>query len=363
MGFTMSPQVAIIWLCYNNLRHLPEVVSSWAAQTYPHDRLVVYALPAGSPDGIAEVIRRDVLPRSGKDLPEIVLLDTEKNEGFCKNNNAGIADALARGVDYVYLQNGDLRLDAEAIAAAVALAESDATIGAVQSLVCFWHEADKVNVSGGMVHAAGYGYARHNGSQLADVELTNGEEIAYASGAAVLRSAATYRTLGLLEEGFFMYHDDLEYGLRTKIAGYRNVLSTQSKAFHDYQFGRNKKMFAWTELYRWVVFLGYLRVRTLLLLAPFLAMVEAGTWLMALRGGWLGAKTWAYRQWLHPATWAFVWRLRRRAQSLRTIDDAELVRLWTGKIEAQEMTNPLLERVINPVIDAIWRALRKLIVW
>lgn len=359
----MAPKVAIIWLCYGNLRHLPEVVASWARQTYPPDRLIIYALPAGSPDGIADVLRRDVLPRSGKDLPEIVLLDTKKNEGFCGNNNAGIRDALARGVDYIYLQNGDLQLDDRAIEAVVDLAESDKTIGAVQSLVCFWHDREKVNMSGGMIHAAGYGYARDNGQRLSDVHVADGEEIAYASGAAVLRSAALYRELGLLEEGFFMYHDDLEYGLRTKIAGYRSVLSTQSKAFHDYQFGRNKKMFAWMELYRWVVLLGYLRFRTLLLMAPLLCVIEAGTWLMALRGGWLAAKAWAFAQWFRPSTWAFAWRLRQRAQSLRKITDAELVRLWTGKIEAQEQANAIVDRVANPVIAAVWRAMKKCIVW
>ncbi|MBI1908186.1 glycosyltransferase family 2 protein [Candidatus Uhrbacteria bacterium] len=359
----MRPTVAIIWLCYNNLRHLPEVVASWAAQTYPHDRLVVYALPAGSPDGIAEVIRRDVLPRSGKDLPEVVLLDTGKNEGFCGNNNVGIRAALERGVDYVFLQNGDLFLDAKAIEAAVTLAESDATIGAVQSTVFFWHDHEKVNVTGGAIHAAGYGYARDNGKRIDEVTLRDGEEIAYASGAAVLRPADVYRSIGLLEEGFFMYHDDLEYGLRTKIAGYKNVLSAQSHGFHDYQFSRNPGKFVWMETYRWVVLLAYLRVPSMLVLLPLWLAIEVGTWLMMAKSRMIAVKIGAYKAWLSPKTWRLTRDIRHRAKRLRTIPDRELVRLWTGKIEAQEASSPLLERVINPVVDAWWRALRKIIVW
>lgn len=359
----MKPTVAIIWLCYNNLRHLPEVVMSWAEQTYPHDRLVIYALPAGSPDGIAEVIKGDVLPRSGKDLPEVMLLDTGKNEGFCVNNNVGIADALSRGVDYIYLQNGDLKLDAKAVEAAVALAESDETIGAVQSLVCFWHDAEKVNVTGGMMHAAGYGYARDNGKRLSEVSIKDGEEIAYASGAAVLRPAHIYRELGLLEEGFFMYHDDLEYGLRTKITGYKNVLSTQSKAFHDYQFSRNPKKFIWMETYRWVVLLAYLKIPTMVVLLPFWLAIEVGTWLLMAKGGTINVKVGAYRAWLSPATWRLMLDIRRKAQALRKVSDRTLVALWTGKIEAQETSSPLMDRVINPAVDGIWRGLRKLIVW
>ena len=135
----MQPQVSIIYLCHGNLRHLPEVVSSFAAQTYPHDRMTVYMIPNGSPDGIADVIRKDVLPRSGADLPEIVLLDDGENRGFAGGNNQGMQLALDQGSDFVFLNNGDLYLHPEAIEEAVTLAQSDEKIGAVQSFVRFWN--------------------------------------------------------------------------------------------------------------------------------------------------------------------------------------------------------------------------------
>lgn len=359
----MTPKVAIIWLCYGNLRHLPEVVASWASLTYPKDRLVIYVVPAGSPDGIADVLRRDVLPRAGKDLPEMVLFDTEKNEGFPKNNNVAIADALTKGCDYVYLQNGDLKLHADAITEAVAMAECDEKIGSVQSLVCYWHEQEKVNCSGGIIHVAGYGYARHNGSLLRDVTIVDGEAIAYSSGAAVLYRSSVLQTLGMLDEGFFMYHEDLELGLRMTIAGYRNVIAARSVGYHDYRFSANPQKFAWTELYRIVVLLSYLRIRTLALLAPLLLAIEIGTCAMALRGGWVGAKAWAYGQWFRGRTWRFIFRMRRRAQKIRTISDAELMRLWTGRIEAQEQASVIVDRFANPIVSGIWRVLYRGILW
>lgn len=358
----MLPKVAIIYLCYGNLRHLPEVVASWASLTYEKERLVIYAVPAGSPDGIADVIRRDVLPRSEKDLPEIVLLDTGVNEGFSKNNNVAITDALARGVAYVYLQNGDLKLDADAVTEAVAMAERDATIGSVQSLVLFWNDAQKVNTDGNMIHVAGYGYARDNGVQLANIRVPDGEEIAYASGAAVLYRADALRHVGLLEEGFFMYHEDLELGLRLRVAGYVNRIAMRSKGYHDYQFSRNPKKFAWMELYRWVVMLGYYKVRTLLLLLPLLKTIEIGSWLISFRGAGISSKLYAYREWLKPSTWRLVARIRCRTQRLRTVSDRELLRTFTGKIEAQQTAGAAMA-FANRVINAVWRALYRAIVW
>lgn len=358
----MQPKIVILYLCYQNLRHLPEVVASWEKLTYPRERMTIVILPAGSPDGIIEAIEHDVLPRSGKDLPEIVMIN-EPNKGFAANNNVGIRWALERDFDYVFLQNGDLKIEPGIFEKLAMVMEADKTIGSAQPLVCFWHEPTRVNVAGGVFHVAGYGYARDNGRLLAEVSYAPKEEITYASGAALFVRAQTYRDVGLLEEGFFMYHDDLEFGLRLRLHGLKNVLVSNARAFHDYQFSRNPKKFAWTEFYRWAVLLAYLRWRTLFLLGPLLDTIEFGTWLMALKGGWLGAKFWALRQWFRPQTWQFIWRMRSRAQRLRRVSDRVFMRDWTGRIEAQEQSSFFIERIVNPIVDTLWRVMRKLIVW
>lgn len=359
----MSPRVAIVYLCHGNLRHLPEVVSSLSALDYPREALSVMMIPNGSPDGIAQEIRDHVLPRAGRDLPEIILHDDGINWGFAKANNIGIEWAKDQGFDYVFLHNGDLHLHPLAIKEAVALAEGDQQIASVQSLVLYWHDHTKVNVSGGMVHLAGYGFARDNGALLDSLHYENGSEVNYASGAAVLYRISILRQVGNLEEGFFMYHEDLELGLRLRLAGYKNVLCTKSWGYHDYSFSRNPKKFAWMELYRWLVILAYYRVRTLLLLLPVLLAIEVGTWLMAARGGWLKAKFWALREWFKPRTWRLLFHLKSRARELRKISDRELLRLFTGKIEAQETNNVWMEKAINPAINDAWQAAYKMIRW
>lgn len=359
----MKPRVAIIYLCYGNLRHLPEVVSSFAALTYPKDRMEIVMVPNNSPDGIAEVIRRDVLPRAGADLPCVHLIDDGVNRGFAGGNNHGIRLALEQGFDYVFLNNGDLKLHPEAISELVDHMENDVGIGSAQSLVLYWNDHGTVNVSGGEFHLAGYGFARDNLTPIASMKATDGGEVTYASGAAVLYRAQALANVGLLEEGFFMYHEDLELGLRLRVAGYTNIVCTDSWAYHDYSFSRNPKKFAWMELYRWVVVLAYYRTATLILVAPILLAIELGTWMMALKGGWARAKAWAYGQWLLPRTWKLLWMMRRRTARLRTISDRELLRHVTGTIEAQETSSPFMNRLVNPVIRTLLRVIRLIVIW
>ncbi|MDQ5952612.1 MAG: hypothetical protein QG626_741 [Patescibacteria group bacterium] len=359
----MQPKIGIIYLCYGMKEYLTPVLEAIAKLDYPKDRLLLLLVPAGSPDGVAEQIKTDVLPRSGKDLPETVLLDDGQNRGFAGNNNLAFRYALAHECDHVFLHNGDLRLAPDSMTEAVRVAESVPEIASVQMLVRFWHTPEKVNVSGGMIHIAGYGFARDNGVLLSDIHVTDGEDIAYASGAATLYKASALRKVGLLEEGFFMYHEDLELGMRLRFAGYRNVLATHAFAFHDYHFSRNPKKFAWMELYRNLVVLSYYRWRTLFVFLPLLSAIELGTWFMALRGGWFRAKLWAFGQWFLPRTWKLLFAMRTRAQRLRAIPDKEFLSFVTGKIEAQEVANPLMEKQINPAVQAAFVAGRKMISW
>lgn len=359
----MQPKIAIVYLCWGMKNYLSEIVEAVAKLEYPKDRLAFILVPAGSPDGIADAIKTDVLPRSGKDLPEVVLLDDGQNRGFAGNNNLALRHALERDFDYVFLHNGDLKLAPDSLTEAVKVAESSSEIGSVQSLVRYWHEPEKVNVTGGVVHIAGHGFARDNGKTMAEIRVKDGEDIAYSSGAAVLYRASALKKVGLLEEGFFMYHEDLELGMRLRFAGYRNVLAAKSFAYHDYTFRRNPKKFAWMELYRHIVVLAYYKLGTLLVFAPLLLAIELGTWPLAVKGGWIKAKLWACGQWFLPRTWSLLWRMRRRAQTLRAIQDRDFLKLVVGKIEHQETSSPLMDKLINPAVDEAFQAGRKVIFW
>lgn len=359
----MMPRVAIIYICYNTVKYVPDVVSAVAALDYPKDRLSLVFIPNGSPDNIVEVIERDIMPRSGKDLPEVVLLNDGQNHGFGKGNNQGMRWAIEKGFDYVFLHNGDLTLAPEAIKNLVELAESDERIASTQCLVRYWHEHDKINVSGGMVHVAGYGFARDNGKKMSEVSRMNGEDVAYATGAAVLYRVSALQKVGLLEEGFFMYHEDLELGMRLRYAGYRNVLCTKANAFHDYSFRRNPMKFAWMELYRNIVVLSYYRLPTLFIFSPLLLAIELGSWPLALRGGWIKAKFWALAEWFKPRTWRLLFMMRARTRRLRVISDVTFLELVTGRIVDQEGSNVLMEKVINPMVDLCFRGLRFLVRW
>ena len=343
----MKPKVAIVYLSYNCAKYIGEVFDSVKAQDYPADRLEVIAVDNASSDESDALLR---------EIDGITYLPSGENLGYAEGNNLAIRHALLNGADYVYLLNGDAKLDASAITEAVKMAESDVSIGAVQSRVMLWQDPERCNVTGGMVHWLGFGYARDNGA-LWSGQVADGEDVTFASGAAVLYRASVLREVGLLEPFFFMYHDDLELGWRIRLAGYRNVIATNSVAFHDYEFRRSVKKFFWMERNRWLVHLSFLSTRTIVLLLPWLLVTEIGLILFAIRGGWIKEKLLVYRALLSSDCRSFVRRKRAEVQALRSVSDRSIVAFWTAVIAHQETDSAIVRLVINPATTFVWRVL------
>jgi len=354
----MQPRVAIVYLSYNSRPYLEQVFLSLERLDYPKDKIEIIVVDNASPDGSAEELRK----RQG-----IMFFPLSENLGFAGGNNVGIEHALLEGVDYVYLLNNDAKLHPGAIREAVAMAESDAKIGSVQSLVRLWQDEDVLNATGGMVHFLGFGYARDNGRRCQHPVLSDDNtgcyEIAYASGAAVLYRASALREVGVIEPFYFMYHDDLELGWRLRLAGYRNVLADRSIAYHHYEFRRSVKKLYWMERARLLVLFSHLKPATLLLLSPFLIALELALIAFAAKGGWLRDKLLVYWDLLQPKTLAHLRKKRRESALLRKVSDREIVRLWTGKIEHQETQGSFVTFVANPLLSAVWFVLRRIIVW
>lgn len=352
----MLPKVAIIYLSYNSKKYLDEVFLSLDKLDYPRDRLEIIFVDNVSTDGTREYL-------SGVD--GITYFPNNENTGFAEGNNLAIRYAISKGIDYVYLHNPDLRLHPQAIKEAVMMAESDEKIGSVQSFMKLWKDEGTINSTGGMVHFLGFGFVRDNGSRVDNIVPTfrDGEEITYASGAAVLFRTSALKNVGLLDSHLWMYHEDLELGWRLRLAGYKNVLALKSHAYHDYEFSRSIKKFYWMERNRFLVHASHLKLPTLVILSPFFLGMEVALIPFAIKGGWLKEKMKTYKALLHPKTWKYLRRKRKESKRLRKISDKEIVSMFTAKVEHQETSSILVTHVGNPLLSSAWFVIKRIIIW
>lgn len=343
-------KIFVIVLTYNGREYLDGCFGSISrTEKGSHDVRVV-AVDNASSDGTPAEIR-------GK-FSWVELVETGTNLGYAGGMNFGIRRALDSGADFVFLLNQDTEVTPAFLVEVIAAAEAHPRAGAVQPLILLSPERHLINSRGNAIHFLGFGYCLGYRDPASSVKPSFAE-IPYASGAAVLLRASSLRQVGLLDERFFMYHEDLDLGWRLRLAGMQSVLAPRSIVFHKYEFSRSMRKFFFMERNRYIVLLSRLSSRSILLLAPLLALSEAGLFAASVRGGWWREKLKVYRAMLSPSFRRHVAAERARTRRIRKATDGQIARIFSSRIEYQETSGPL-SRVANPLMEAAWKFIRPL---
>ena len=361
------PKIAIIYLSFHCEPYIGDVVSSLKKISYPKDRLELVIVDNPHPEfgSSIRMIEETIMPLSGKELPHTTLLAQTENTGFAGGNNVGIKWAIDNGFDYVYLHNMDGFATMNIFEPVIKVMEEDKNIAMAQSSLILHPDTEYLNNAGNSFHYLGFGFCDEYRSKVADVKLPPVKEISYASGAAMTIRCDLIKQYGMLDEDFFLYHEDLEWCFRFRILGYKTVLVRDSVFFHKYQFSRSIEKFYYMERNRYGVMLMFFRWPTLVLLFPMMLVLELGLWLFAWRGGWLDKKVKVYKYWSEKDNWKLWLGKRKRIQEMRKVTDRFLFKYTVPNImfQEKEMDSPLLKYVGNPIMKLYYCVVVKGLVW
>jgi GT2 family glycosyltransferase len=355
----MKKKIAIIIVIYNGEAYLRDCFNSLDRINYPRDLLKIILVDNASVDHSLDLIKR--YTKKNPERYEIIL--NKKNLGFAAGNNIGIKWALDRDFDYIYLLNQDTIVDPDFLIEATKALDSDNQVGAAQSLLMLWPEKDKVNSLGNNLHFLGFGYAGGHQSSVTSHQFGMNKEIAYTSGAASLWQISALKEIGLFDDKFYMYHEDLDLGWRLRLAGYKSVLAAGSVIYHKYSFSKSIKKYYWMERNRFICLLTNYKIATLILILPAFLIMEAGLFVFSFINGFWGEKIKCYFWIINPWHWPYLVKRRFQIIKIRKAKDHEVVRLFTGKIEFQEINNPILKYFVNPIFNLYWLLIKKIVKW
>ena len=195
------PLVSVIILNLNGLEHLEVCLDSVHATKYPNFEILL--IDNNSSDSSVEYVKNN--------YPNVKIIKNDKNLGFAAANNIGIN--FAQG-EYVILLNNDTEVDQNWIIEMIKTAESNQLIAACQPKVLDFYNRKKFEYAGG---GGGfidtYGYPLCRGRVFDHVEFDTGQyddycNVFWATGAAMLLKREVLEKIGLLDEDFFIYHEE-----------------------------------------------------------------------------------------------------------------------------------------------------------
>ena len=202
---------------WNGAEFLRECIDSVLAGD---DKTTVVVVDNGSTDK-----SRSILTSYGSKIHTIY---HNENLGFTGGVNAGINYALDNNFDAVALLNNDATVEKDWLSR-LASALKDGT-GITTSLILS-HDGSSVDTTGEDLTVWGLPYPRGRGTSSKNVPEKN-ELVFGASGGASLYSVKMLREIGLFDQDFFAYYEDVDLSWRAQLAGWKVVFVPSAKVYH-----------------------------------------------------------------------------------------------------------------------------------
>ena len=162
---------------------------------------------------------------------ELVRLD--ENRGYAGGNNAGIRRALDAGAAFVVLVNNDAIVDATCLDELVRVAvAAGARAGAVGAKVLsaaepgrLWMAYGRLTYRAALVERVGAG--EPDGPRYGVVRDAD-----WVSGCVLLLTRPALEDVGLLDERFFAYHEDVDWCTSARARGWRILFAPAARVVH-----------------------------------------------------------------------------------------------------------------------------------
>jgi GT2 family glycosyltransferase len=154
------------------------------------------------------------------------------NLGYAGGANAGIRHALAGGADVVLLLNNDVRLAPGATAAALDALAADARIAVVGPKVLAREDPSRLWLAWGDVTYGQSLVALRGAGEPDGPAFSRARDVDWVAGCAMWMRREAFATIGLLDETFFAYHEEVDWCARAHAAGWRVVYCPHAVVTH-----------------------------------------------------------------------------------------------------------------------------------
>jgi len=155
-----------------------------------------------------------------------------ENLGYAGGANLGIRAALAAGADVVLLLNNDVRLRPGATAAALATLASDPRVAVVGPKVLAREDPSRLWLAWGDVTYGQSLVALRGAGEPDGPAWGSRRDVDWIAGCTMWISREALAAIGLLDEDFFAYHEEVDWCTRARAAGWRVVYAPDAVVTH-----------------------------------------------------------------------------------------------------------------------------------
>ncbi len=262
-------KVFVIVLTWNGKEDTTQCLESIGKSQIPNFKLQIIVVDNGSTDGTQKAVKE--LFKNINNPPKLTckLIENKANLGFAEGNNIGMKYALDNKADYVMLLNNDTYVDENLVADLVKEIKKYPKAGVISPKIYFakgfeYHKKRyKKNELGRVIWYAGgdidwnnaYGI-NHGVDEVDKGQFDKVCETDFATGCCMFFKADVLRKVGLFDNRYFAYLEDVDLSQRIKRTGWKALYVPPAHLWHkvaqssrvgsdmnDYFIHRNRLLF------------------------------------------------------------------------------------------------------------------------
>ena len=253
--------VSIIILNYNGEKFLENCIESIFRETKQKFELII--VDNNSPDKSGE--------KFSKKYESCKFILNKDNVGVSEGLNIGIRNANGH---YIILLNNDLIVAPNWLDYLFEAYKKNGN-GLYQPKFLKMKDKKIIDSAGNLINIFGFGYSREKG-KVDELQYDSIEEIGFAAGTCLFCPKEIFDKVGLFDEKFFAYNEDLDLGWRARLLNYKSYYVPKSIVYHhgSAQWKWSGEKFYLLERNRWIVLLSNYNTKTIIKLLPSLIIIE-----------------------------------------------------------------------------------------
>jgi GT2 family glycosyltransferase len=212
-------KVSVVTPNYNGERFLKAFFESLNNDSEHIGEVII--VDNGSSDNSLEFIRNNQF-----DFP-VNVIENNENLGFAPAVNQGILKAKH---EYIFSLNNDTEVKKGSIKHMIDLISSGDDIFSVQAKMLQYDNKDLIDDAGDEYNLLAW--TKKTGENHLSEEYVEVKEIFSSCAGATLYRKSLLKELGMFDDKYFAYMEDVDLAIRSKINGYHNLLCPQAIVYH-----------------------------------------------------------------------------------------------------------------------------------
>jgi GT2 family glycosyltransferase len=167
-----------------------------------------------------------------QNCPDVKFIQSGANLGFAGGNNVGIHFAMEQGADYIWLLNNDAVADPLALSALIEALETNPAAAIAGSKIYYRDDPQRIWSAGGSWSKGNLRLRQRGAGQIDTGQFDQPCPVDSVSGCSLLIRVSEIEKIGLLDESYFLYWEDIDWCARAEAAGCRVLYVPNSQVWH-----------------------------------------------------------------------------------------------------------------------------------